>query len=312
MKSAKQLKFKKMSKTLNAIGMVAGPLASALGGRIMDQRNMANQRELQDRQYSYQRLLNQQGHDLQMDMWNKTNYGAQVEHMKAAGINPALLYGQSGGGGTTAGSQGGGSATGMSSHPNRMMDLQSAMLSNQIQNLKAQTENVEADTDKKKGETELVWAEQYIKSIEGSMTLDTLTANVNKLHAEAEKLKQDYDLTQDNYDNILAEMEAKALERFKNIELMDKKLDLTDAQIKQIDEVIDQTWYGKYTDRYNAITNQENAKTNRENSKTNRGNLTINEFKAELEKKFKTLQLDLDTKNMLIGNLVKLFGLMKP
>jgi hypothetical protein len=31
-----------------------------------------------------------------MDMWNKTNYGAQVEHMKNAGLNPALMYKGSG------------------------------------------------------------------------------------------------------------------------------------------------------------------------------------------------------------------------
>ena len=43
-------------------------------------------------------------------MWNKTNYGAQMEHIKGAGLNPGLMYGMSGGGGTTAGSQGGGGA----------------------------------------------------------------------------------------------------------------------------------------------------------------------------------------------------------
>ena len=56
------------------------------------------QKEIQNRQFSMQKILNQQGHDLQMDMWNKTNYGAQMRHMKDAGLNPGLMYGMGGGG----------------------------------------------------------------------------------------------------------------------------------------------------------------------------------------------------------------------
>ena len=66
-------------------------------------------RQLMGVSHRYQRDLNQQGHDLQFDMWNKTNYGAQVKHMLEAGLNPALMYGSAGQGGTT-GSQTGGSA----------------------------------------------------------------------------------------------------------------------------------------------------------------------------------------------------------
>ena len=35
-------------------------------------------------------------------MWNYTNYENQKKHLEAAGLNPALLYGMSGGGGATA------------------------------------------------------------------------------------------------------------------------------------------------------------------------------------------------------------------
>ena len=40
----------------------------------------------------------------QMDMWNATNYPAQVEQLNKAGLNPALEYGMKGGGGVTTGS----------------------------------------------------------------------------------------------------------------------------------------------------------------------------------------------------------------
>jgi len=79
-------------------------------GRAETKRGNATERGFMEQQYQNQRSLNQQGHDLQMDMWNKTNYGAQLQHMKDAGLNPALMYGMGGGGGATTGSQGGGSA----------------------------------------------------------------------------------------------------------------------------------------------------------------------------------------------------------
>ena len=31
------------------------------------------------------------GRDIQMDIWNKTNYEAQLKHLKAAGLNPSLM-----------------------------------------------------------------------------------------------------------------------------------------------------------------------------------------------------------------------------
>jgi len=79
-------------------------------GRAETKRGNATERGFMEQQYQNQRSLNQQGHELQMDMWNKTNYGAQLQHMKDAGLNPALMYGMGGGGGATTGSQGGGSA----------------------------------------------------------------------------------------------------------------------------------------------------------------------------------------------------------
>ena len=71
-----------------------------------------------------------------MDMWNKTNYGAQVEHMKNAGLNPALMYKGAGAGGTT-GSQTGGSASMGNSQQGKVMDLSNALIGAQIEGLKA-------------------------------------------------------------------------------------------------------------------------------------------------------------------------------
>jgi len=119
-----------------AIATGGGALMGMIGGHQQERRNYRNNRNLMGLQNEYQRGLNQQGHDLQMDMWNKTNYGAQVQHMKDAGLNPALMYKGAGAGGTT-GSQGGGSASMGSSQQGKVMDLSNALIGAQIEGLKA-------------------------------------------------------------------------------------------------------------------------------------------------------------------------------
>ena len=62
-------------------GAATTQLLGMIGGHGQERRNYRNNRRLMELQHQNQMGLNRQGHDLQMDMWNKTNYGAQVEHM---------------------------------------------------------------------------------------------------------------------------------------------------------------------------------------------------------------------------------------
>lgn len=101
-------------------------------------------------QYQNQRKLNQQGNRLQMDMWNKTNYGAQVDHMKDAGLNPALMYGSAGQGGTT-GSQGGGNATKAQAPKAPVMDMSNMLMDKQGALLDAQTRKTNEEANKISG-----------------------------------------------------------------------------------------------------------------------------------------------------------------
>lgn len=120
-------------------------LAGAAYGEYGNTRQNRQDRENMNLQYRNQRKLNQQGNRLQMDMWNKTNYGAQVEHMKNAGLNPALMYGSAGQGGTT-GSQGGGSATKAQAPKAPVMDMSNMLMGKQAELLTAQKQKTEAET----------------------------------------------------------------------------------------------------------------------------------------------------------------------
>lgn len=123
----------------------------ALGQEYRAGKAHSRSKELMGMQYGNQRSLNQQGQELQMDMWNKTNYAAQMKHMKEAGLSPGLMYGKGGAGGATTGSQGGGSAAMGQSHA--PMDIQGAM---QAGMMKSQMENLDSVTalNKKKLGTE--------------------------------------------------------------------------------------------------------------------------------------------------------------
>lgn len=143
------------SKLLGGAINAGSSLLGGIGRKGRERRQQGYTKDLMGLQYANQRQLNKQGNELQMDMWNKTNYGAQMEHLKGAGLNPALMYGMSGGGGTTAGSQGGGSATGGSA-PN-VQETQIAggspmmgmMQKAQVDLMASQAKNLDADTANK-------------------------------------------------------------------------------------------------------------------------------------------------------------------
>ena len=131
------------------IGAVGGALGM-IGQNKRAKKQHNRQKELMGIQLKNQQQLNKQGQQLQMQTWRDTNYGAQMDMMKDAGLNPALMYGMSGGGGATTGSQGGGSAQGGNSHA--PMDIgasvQASLMMAQASKLKAETKEIEAKTDK--------------------------------------------------------------------------------------------------------------------------------------------------------------------
>jgi len=121
-------------------------VAGAMYNEYGNQRQNRQQRDMMGLQYGNQRKLNNQGHRLQMDMWNKTNYGAQVDHMKEAGLNPALMYGGAGQGGQT-GSQGGGSAGSGGAPKAPVMDMSNMLMGKQADLLDAQKRKTDAETE---------------------------------------------------------------------------------------------------------------------------------------------------------------------
>lgn len=164
-----------MGKFIDAVG--GGVVGAGLGLLLEDhndRRQLDQQKKLQDMQIGGQKDLADYQQRQQMEMWNATNYGAQIKHMKEAGLNPALMYGMGGGGGQTTGGAGQGQVSGGGApnggHEVQGMGLQGAMMAAQIENIKADTENKRADAEYKGGAQTDLTKEDY-----ENRKFDTLT-----------------------------------------------------------------------------------------------------------------------------------------
>lgn len=208
-------------KELATAGLGIGTsIAEGLGNQIFGEMN-------QRRELRGQKKALEQQNAAQLDLWEKTNYSAQKEQMKKAGLNPALLYGMSGGGGATTGS-GSASAKGDAEGLNVGMGLQNMM---QLELLKAQKENIEADTaNKRAGEGETLartpgakadstMKEQEATSRKGWTGVMSETYG-SELEARQALAKTTYDLWSDGKlkEGAEAEIGAKLLKNAKTVE----------------------------------------------------------------------------------------------
>lgn len=129
--------------TQAAGGIIGAGMGLLLEGHN-DRRQLKQQQALLDQQYKMDNQMANQNWARQYQFWEATNYDAQVQQLKKAGLNPALLYSKGGPGGIT-GQQG---AHVQSGHaPAGGMEVMNMMMQNaQIQLLKAQTEKTKAET----------------------------------------------------------------------------------------------------------------------------------------------------------------------
>lgn len=188
-----------MGKFIDAVG--GGVIGTGLGLLLEDhndRRQIDQQKKLQDLQIGGQKELADYQQRQQMEMWNKTNYAAQIQHMKEAGLNPALMYGMGGGGGQTTGAAGQGQVGGGAA-PNgggelQGMGLQGAMMAAQIENIKADTENKKASAG---GTTETTRGTKFQNDLNQKIGITDMWekwgAEKDKLTTQTEKEMADWE-----------------------------------------------------------------------------------------------------------------------
>lgn len=129
-------------------GEIAGAIMGMAGSAFANQQQAQQQGRLSAQQLKYQMMLNQSNQKMAMDMWHKTNYQAQVQEMKKAGVSTGLMYGNGGAGGATTSGGQGGNINGGTASADYGAITNGAQAGAQIELMQAQRENIEANTNK--------------------------------------------------------------------------------------------------------------------------------------------------------------------
>ena len=250
------------------------------------------------------------------EMWDYTNYENQVKHMKEAGLNPALLYGQNGGGGTTS-NVGHGMGVGTpqgNTASNIVAGMQNSMEARQVEsqiavnNSIARKNNTEANAEEgwKKAlvETQTQAEEQRIDVFKTLANLQTAKAdeayaNCMTLGSQAFLFQQQ--ATALDLQNTVNEATAEAqISRIINDNFLvyQKGLseianrELTEEQTEQIGVVLKQAWKRLEIDERNAASNEANAESNKSNAESTKAKVKIEAEKTAAQIKYMVGDLD--------------------
>ena len=252
------------------MGLISGTIG-AMVGQAAEERQYNNERELMGLQANYNKEAARYSQQLQKEMWDYTNYENQVKHLKAAGLNPALIYGMSGGGGTTAGS----AQTAGVGNPGTQavgMGLEAAQLISNIRLTNAEASKTEAEEEKISGvDTDLARAQENLTNfnaklseLKGYLTqedIDNAKSLGDKLVQEIRLLENQADIAEETKENEIEMSAQKLLNMQWEGFLKQMQGELTAEEVKIAKEKIEMMWYGLITDRRNSDAAKENAYT---------------------------------------------------
>lgn len=209
------------------IGSIIGAGIGLAGSILGRKQQNEDQREMMELQAKLNQQQAQYNQGLAKDMWNYTSFPNQVKKMKDAGLNPALIYGMGGQGGSSSGA-GQASGVGLSDAKGMQtgiaiqgMGLELANLASQIELNKSQAEKNKAEAEKTAGvDTQVQQA-----------TMENLITQT-----ENEKVKKGLIYADTRFKDALEEVtRAKVDEVGWNVKNLMKSLELADRNIRATD-----------------------------------------------------------------------------
>lgn len=157
----------------NALGMFD------IGGNRMRRKQIKQQQKLTDIQVAANKELADYGMGISKEMFEYTGYGAQRRQMEEAGLNPALMYGRAGAGGTTASAGAGSASGGLASDEASLKQAQMAQQGMALQLAKLGSEIAVNKATAKE------------KEANAELTSEKRTTEVNQRDILIEKLRQE-------------------------------------------------------------------------------------------------------------------------
>lgn len=156
-----------------------------------DRRQLRMNKELGNQQLGLNLQQMRAGKDMDLQFWKDTNYAAQVEEMRKAGLSPGLIYGMGGTGGaltggnaggvnTPEGPKGGGEIMGL-----QLMGAQKRLLDAQAKDAEASAELKQADTGLRGEQTQIARLERMLKNDSYENVARTIAAEMIKVESEA-------------------------------------------------------------------------------------------------------------------------------
>lgn len=235
------------------LGQLAGTAINTGLGLALQAHNDARQLRQQNLLNRQQLGINKEFTDYQqqkqLEFWKATNFQGQMAEMRAAGINPGLVYGMGGAGGATVG--GAGASVGAAKAPaggQEIIGMQ--MMSAQKALIEAQTRKTEAETAKTAGpDTDIATSEARIRKLQGQMTYDTYEATFGKtmaewgkLEAETKKLQAEGNVAYETQSVAIKQREGELIGLLMANELKGEQINLTEAQTEAMIQSIAQKW----------------------------------------------------------------------
>lgn len=254
----------------------AGAASSALGigfqrlGTNYDRRQqLKTQQGLTDLQMKAEKEMMDYQQEKELQMWNATNYGAQMKQLRSAGLNPGLLYGMGGSGGATIGHGGSPSITGGTAPLQNttamgiQAGMQMALLASQKRVLDTQADKNEAEAQKTAG----------VDTAKTKTEISSLTQGIENAKAQKELLEIQKNIAEIDEDiKLSTQNAAKAMvfqelrSSYERMEILRNEGIISKETYDEKIHIIEQELVGKYAQ--NALTRMQTAATKKGIDKT--------------------------------------------